>query len=212
MSPAWLNTAIDIANRLNVYGGTIEPSKQSYQTIKVDTKPVPTNAYDYLTLDKFDSIEYDSPHLWICQIEGAPFPFNGWFPAQNIQEPSKGLSVSAMSFGIEEVNTLNSFNAQSLRAELLDNDKAVLELWLKDWQENVGYKEDKTFKFKAFRYLDEILKTIYISKYTWQKELVYTRAYYVLPIGEILFPHDNEPSAKILNVTFAVFGSSESRK
>lgn len=211
MSPAWLDTTIDIANRLNTYGNNIEPPKQTYSTTKVDTTPIPAASNNYMTLERFNEIEYDSSHLWVCKIDGAPAPFSSWFPAQDISEPSKGLSISQMSFGIEEVNTLNGFNAQSLRAEFIDNDRAVLELWIKDWQENVAYN-NSSFKFEAFRYLDEILKTLYISKYTWQKELVYTRAYYVLPSGEIQFPHNNDPTLKQLNVTFSVFGSTEIKK
>lgn len=207
--PRWLDTTIDIINRLNRYSSTKEPAGVSYPTVTVDTMPEDKRSRNYLTIEQFDSVEYDSSHLWICSIDGAPSPFERWIPAQNVSEPSKGLSVTPMSFGIEEVNTLNGYSAITLRAELLDTDKAPLETWLRNWQKSCAANDIHGRPYLGFKYLDEILKRIYITKYTWQKEKVYTHAYDVIPTGDIMSEHLNEPTLKVINVNFAVFGSGE---
>ena len=207
--PNWFDVALDIANRLNRYSDANEPTASSYPITIVDTQPVDSRSTNFLTQERFDSIEYDSSHLWICQIDSAPPPYNSWFPAQDVQEPSKGLSVSPMSFGIEEVNTLSNYNAQTLRVEFIDDDKATLENWICNWQENCSGKDAFGNPYMGFKYLEDILKIIKITKYTWQKDKVYTHAYSVLPVMEILRPHNNEPTLKTLNVSFAVFGSSK---
>lgn len=214
MSLTWLNdltrskyydTAVDILNRLNSYAGNNNVASKPYEKAKqIDTQPIDKRAGYYLTQEMFDAIEYDSTHLWFCTLTGAPAPFNKWFPAQRLDEPSKGLTTSSMSFGIEEVNTLNSYNAISLRAEILDNDKATLEQFLRKWQ-----KDCSTDNYVGFRYLPEILGTLTITKYTWQKDKVYTREFYVIPSGDIQSEHSNDPSLKVLNVTFTVFGFKE---
>lgn len=205
----WLNTSIDIINRLNTYSGTIEPAARSYDTVKVDTKAKDSRANNYLSFQQFNTIEYDSSHLWICKIDDAPGIFDGWVPAQSVSEPTKGLSVSSISFGIEEVNTLSNYNAVTLRAELLDDDKATLEQWIVDWQKNCAATDSFGRPYMGFKYLDDILKRIYITKYTWQKEKVYTHVYDVIPTGDITREHLNDPTLKVINVNFAVFGSSE---
>ena len=205
---SWLNIARDIVNRLNKYGSANEPAAASYPITIVDTNPEDSRSRNYLTLGQFDSIEYDSTHLWICQIDGAPSPFDKWMPAQSVQEPNKGVSVAPMSFGIEEINMLSNYNAVNLRVGLLDNDKAVLETWIRNWQKDCSAKDSKGRSYLGFRYLDDILKKIYITKYTWQKEKVYTHAYDVIPVGDILSEHTNEPGVKIINVNFAVFSSN----
>ena len=214
MSLTWLNdltrskyydTAKDILNRLNKYTSNSDIASKSYENAKpIDTQPIDKRSGLYLTQEMFDAIEYDSTHLWFCTLAGAPAPFNKWFPAQRIDEPSKGLVASSMSFGIEEVNTLNNYNAISLRTELLDDDKATLEQFLRQWQ-----KDCSTDNYVGFRYLPEILSTLTIIKYTWQKDKVYTREFYVLPTGDIQSEHGNDPSVKNLNVTFTVFGMKE---
>lgn len=205
--PKWLDVTLDIVRRLNTYTEGAEPPKQEYETVIVDSQPEDPRSKNFITLETFDSIEYDSTYLWVCQLDGAPEPFSKWFPAQNITEPTKGVSVSPMSFGIEEINLLNAYSAVTLRAELLDNDRAVLETWLKNWQKNIAYSNNG-MDYVGFRYLDETLHKLYITKYTWQKEKVYTNVYYVLPTGDIQIMHDNDPNLKILNVNFAVFGSN----
>lgn len=214
MSLTWLDditrskyydTAIDILNRLNRYTSNNDIASIPYENAKlIDTKPIDERAKLYLTQEMFDAIEYDSTHLWFCTLAGAPAPFNKWFPAQRIDEPSKGVATSSMSFGIEEVNTLNSYNALSLRTELIDDDKATLEQFLRDWQKNCSSKN-----YVGFRYLPEILSTITITKFNWQKDRIYTREYYVLPSGSITSEHGNDPSLKVINVNFAVFGNKE---
>lgn len=214
MSPTWLNditrkkyfdTAKDILNRLNSYAGNRIIASKSYENAKpIDTQPVDKRSEKFLTQALFDSIEYDSVHLWFCTLAGAPAPFNKWFPAQRIDEPSKGVAVSSMSFGLEEVNTLNNYNSINLRTELLDDSDATLEQFLRKWQKDCS-KED----YSGFRYLPEILSTLTVTKYNWQKDKIYAREFYVLPSGSITSEHGNEPSVKNLNVNFAVFGFKE---
>lgn len=188
MSPNWVDTVIDVLNRLPSSSRTAHDSREN----------------NYITLEKVDSVEYDSVHLWECQIDGAPSPFDKWFPAQTVDEPSKGASVAPMSFGIEEVNMLNSYNALNLRTELIDDANATLERWLRDWQKNISVD-----KYYGFRYPEQILRKMYITKYNWQKDKIYTHEYVVIPVGDINMQHGNEPALKVINVNFAVFGKSE---
>ena len=189
MSPNFVDTVIDVANRIR-------------RTI--DTQSIPSESNNFMTLDKFDSVEYDSVHLWECQIDGAPSPFNQWFPAQSIDEPTKGMSVSTKSFGLEEINELNTYNAISLRTELIDDSKSTLEQWLRQWQKDCSVEN-----YNGYRYLDQILHSMRITKYTWQKQKVYTREYFVIPVGQINIAHGNDPALKVLNVNFASFGQRE---
>lgn len=181
-----------------------QQANTTYETVEIDKQQEPETSQAYLTLSQFNSIEYDSEHLWFCQIDGAPAPFDKWFPAKSVIEPSKALSVSTQSFGLEEVNILNMYNAVSLRTELIDNDKAVLETWLRQWQTDCAVED-----YQGLRYLDEILHPIYITKYDWQKIKVYTHVYYVVPVGDITINHNDDPAVKVINVNFAVFGKSK---
>lgn len=203
--PSWLNTVKDILNKLNGYNQASDSQQKiQHKTVQVDTMATDKRSDKYLTFERFNGIEYDSTHLWFCTLQGAPAPFDKWFPAQTCTEPSKGVSMSTMSFGIEEVNTLNAYNVPNLRVEVIDNDKGVLEKYFKDWQKKISADN-----YYGFKYLEDTLKVFTIEKYTWQKDKVYTMEYYVLPQGEITHEHSNDPSLKILNINFATFGSKK---
>lgn len=200
----WTKTATDVFNRLSGYTYSEVTPDINHETIIVDTQAPDARSENYMTLDKFNSVEYDSVHLWECQISGAPSPFDKWFPAASCNEPTKGASVSTQSFGLEEVNVLSTYNALSMRVEFIDDDKATLENWISNWQEDCAVDN-----FYGFRYPEEVLHELYITKYTWQKEKVYTHCYLVLPTGTIDLNHNNDPSVKTLTVNFAVFGKSK---
>lgn len=202
MSQNWVSTGIDIFNRVNSYKKATDPVIEAHPVSKIDTMGADPRSSSFLTLEQFESVEYDSSHLWLCELEGAPAPFNRWFPAQSIDEPLRSVTVSTMSFGIEEVNTLNGYNAISMRAEIIDDARNTLENWLRAWSKDISDE------YKGFRYPEEILHNLTIYKYTWQKERVYTKQYAVIPSGDISVPRQNEPGLKVLNVTFAVFGST----
>lgn len=209
MLPTWLKTARDILTRLNTYSTAQNPSGQTWPEVQIDTAKVPDASKDFMTLDKFNSVEYDAQHLWEMKIAGAPYPFNDWFPAQSVEENIRGVSVSSMSFGIDEVNTLNSYNALTMRVEILDNNVAILERWLKAWSKAIAL-DPKTHKpYIGFRYLEDILATMTITKYNWQKKKISKTEYYVLPTGNISLGRQNDPAVKVLNTNFAVFGSKE---
>lgn len=206
--PTWLNTTLDIVNRLNVYGGDNLSNlpRQVYPNVKIDTMPKPANTSNYLTLNQFNSVEYGSQHLWACKIAGAPAPFNLWFPAQSVEEQVKGASVSSMSFGIDEISTLNGFNAISMRCEMLDDENGTLETWIKAWQKAVATDPTTGQPYWGFRYLEEILTKLTVTKFNWQKERISTTEYYVMPTGNTQLNRNNEPGLQILTVNFAVFG------
>lgn len=187
--PSWRTVATDILSRLNGYKGN------NY---------VPDSANNYMVLDLFDSIEFDGQHLWFCKLSNAPGPFDKWFPAQTCTEPTKGLSVSSQSFGIQEVHTLNSYNAQKLAVEFIDDDKATLEQYIANWQKNCSADD-----YDGFKYIPDILETLQITKYDWQKSRVYIHEYYVIPTDSITVEHSNDPALKTLRVNFASFGSNE---
>lgn len=206
----WLNTALDILNRLNRYsGGNLRTgSNQTYPEVKIDTTDRPKESNNYMTLDLFNSVEYDGTHLWALTISGAPAPFHSWFPAQSIDEITKGASTTTMSFGIDEINLLNSYNALSMRVEMLDSE-GILESWLKAWQKRIATDPTTNKPYIGFRYLDDILTTMTVAKYNWQKKKLSVTEYYVLPSGQISLNRQNDPSVKVLTVNFAVFGSKE---
>ena len=211
MSQAWLNTALDIVNRLNRYSdANISPSSnQSYPKVVVDTKKLPSSASSFITLAQFGSIEYDSQHLWALKIDGSPAPFDRWFPAQSVEEVTKGPSTTSMSYGIDEINMLNAYNAITMRVEILDDEAAKLETWLKQWQKDMSTDPLTGKPYIGFKYLDDILKRMTVSKYNWQKVLISKTEYYVLPVGQINLVRQNEPGLKQLNVNFAVFGHQQ---
>lgn len=205
----WLNTALDLLNRANVYLDASSPSGEKHPEVKIDTMPKPTSANNFMTLDKLNSVEFDSTHLWALRIAGAPSPFNDWFPAQMVEEQSKGASVSSISFGIDEINMLNSYNALSFRVEMLDDANSTLEKWLRAWQKSISIDPITKKPYLGFRYIEDILTTMTIIKYNWQKEQVSRTDYYVIPVGNISLNRQNDPSLKVLNVNFASFGSAE---
>lgn len=176
--------------------------------ISIETIPVPSNSSEFMTLELFNSIEYDSTHLWYCSLEGAPEPFDKWFPAQNVDEPTKGVSTSQLSFGLEEINTLNSYNSIKFRVDFIDNDKAVLESFFRKWQKEMSGSQGAV-DYLGFKYIEDIVKKLYITKYDYQKKSVYTRLYMVIPDGSIQIPHGNDPTLKTITVNFASFGCSE---
>lgn len=199
--PSWLNRTLDIVNRLNTYQTASNLPTRTHDTVTIDRKPVPQSQYNYITQDQFDSVEYDSQHLWALYLDGSPAPFDKWFPAQSVSEPSHGASVSTTSFGIEEINMLNSYNAIQMRVEMLDDAQAHLESFLKSWQRDIS--DD----YHGFKYPADICKTLTVYKYNWQKEKVSGMAYFVIPVGDFDLQRNNDPAIKILTVNFASFGS-----
>lgn len=200
----WLSKTLDIVKGLNLgsYQDAINLKGNFYSESEVrDTVKVPRSQYNYITQESFDSVEYDSQHLWALYIEGSPAPFDKWFPAQSVTEPSRGASVSSTSFGIEEINMMNSYNAISMRVEILDDSGAHMENWLKSWQKSISNN------YWGFKYPAEVCKTMTVYKYNWQKVKISGMAYFVIPVGDIDLQRNNDAQIKTLTVNFASFGS-----
>lgn len=198
--PTWLDRTIDIVNRLNTYQTAQDLPQRDYEIVEVDTKQIPESQFNYITQDQFDSVEYDSQHLWALYLDGAPAPFDKWFPAQSVGEPSHGASVSSQSFAIEEINMLNSYNVIQMRVEMLDDANGTLESWLKKWQVDISDN------YNGFKYPADTCKLLRVYKYNWQKIKQYGRAYAVIPVGDFDLQRNNDPSLKVLTVNFASFG------
>lgn len=200
----WLKNALDITQGLNLnsYQDALDLKGSGYPESEVkDTLKVPDSQYNYITQESMDSVEYDSQHLWALYIEGSPAPFNKWFPAQSVSEPSHGPSTSSSSFGIEEINMMNSYSAINMRVEILDDSGAHLETWLKQWQKDISSN------YFGFKYPADVCKQLTIYKYNWQKVKISGMAYFVIPVGDFDLQKANEPGLKVLTVNFASFGS-----
>lgn len=161
----------------------------------------------FMTLDKMNTIEFDSTHLWSISFPDAPSPFNDWFPAQSCDDDVYNVVTDTFDVGNTDMVLPTGLSSKSIHMEVLDAVDCRLEKWIENWVNNEMFVTEG--KSVGANYLDNICKKCNITKYDYQHNVIYKKQHTVHPIGTMKHSRTSDANAKVLSLDFKIQSSRD---
>lgn len=139
-------------------------------------------------------------YLWDIRFLDAPYPFNEWFPASNVEEPIFHIETHNITAHIIQTEIPKSIQMTQISIECYDSSDHILENWFKQWF------YDMFNKYKEVTPLFQITRVLEIARLTYDKKVIYANRYYIFPKGNLNVTQNSQSSMKKLNVSFGIAG------
>jgi len=156
------------------------------------------------SLEQLRNIEWGKKYLWDVKFEGAPNPFDVFFPAADVEETRARLEVFQFERYLDSLRIpLRRNNGlRNLRLTFFDNQDNTLVNWLDDWINRLVFSNGQIVRPVA-----SITKTVTLLKLNAQKEQIEATTYRVFPEGEIVFNGSSSSDPQSYAVNFIIVGS-----
>ena len=152
-------------------------------------------------------VNWGATHLWDIRFDDAPPPFNGWFPAVDVEENVFTLETKQLEFYMSTYELPVTTTLFDLKITYLDDVNLTLQKWFTKWI-NVEILNNG----QAITPLDECCKRVHISKFNHQRNnpnsdsnSVQQSSYWVFPKGGMHFngTSDSEVVSKTVELVIA---------
>lgn len=155
-------------------------------------------------IDQLRQIEWGRGHLWDIKFDGAPSPFNAWFPAIDIEENLYTLeSYTFEGYGTQFKVPYKTtpFQITTIFPDDINN---TLSTWLSDWV-NLTILGNGTVSP-----LENSIKLVTIAKIGTiiqaTRKTIKINSYWVYPEGELMFHGSSDAEVPTYSATFVVVG------
>ena len=153
------------------------------------------------SLDQVRDIAWGKQYLWDIRFDGAPAPFDEWFPAIDCRENIG--TVASFEFevpgGTAKIPQKSSVFGISLTFH--DDEDLTLLNYFDDWINSDIFQEGNHTAT-----VDEIARLLQIQKLNTKREVVQTREYWVYPEGGFNDPRTSASESVVYTLDFAVVG------
>lgn len=146
------------------------------------------------------TVEWGKSWHWDIKFEGAPAPFNNWFPAYECDRTLLSLESFDFNGGVGAFRVPHTHGARDIQLSFYDNDQAVLESWLDAWF------NQRIFNNGTVATLEEATRLLYVSQLTATNQVAHTHVLTVYPEGSTRVMRDSQPGAALLLQNFAIVG------
>jgi len=152
-------------------------------------------------------IEWGQKYLWDVQIEGAPKPFDKFFPATSIEEDMAVVEHFEFTRYMSTYAVPKNQKIRRLKLSFYDDEYNTLSLWLAGWINieifNSGF---------CLSPLEDVAKTITILKLNRKKEIQQSISYNVIPEGVVRYDGSSDSAPYEYSVDFIIVADNTSSK
>lgn len=150
-------------------------------------------------LKQVRTIDWGVGYLWDIKFEGAPAPFNDWFPATDVDVNKITTASFVGTMFLTEFKSPVSKSAPDLSITYLDDQLDTLHLWFEEWLES-------TVGDTGVLTLAEAVRQVTIVKLTRDKKVVYTKKFLVFPDGGHPFKGTSGSDLNTHSLNFNIVG------
>lgn len=152
-------------------------------------------------IEDLRNIEFARSYLWDCKMEGAPSPFNEWFPADEVSEPVTAIEDGdSMVFDLLTVDFPSKIGRRKMSIKFFDDQWEVLEDYFREWSNSIV---DITGGVVP---LSEACRQISIAKLTPQRRVRRYSYYWIYPSRAMVNALTSANTLKTTNLEFNVAG------
>jgi len=140
------------------------------------------------------SVEWGMTHLWDCRFDGAPAPFDQWFPAQDVEEPVFQVETQIIEGGNSTFEIPKGTASRELQITFYENEARALAEWFNAWVNYVIFGDLQSavansigFGFRSFytATLEDVARRLDLLKLDSRREPVKRASYLVFPKGQM---------------------------
>lgn len=157
-------------------------------------------------------IEWARKHFWDIRFEGAPAPFNDWFPATDIDVGQFNLESNIITAFNAAHRIPRGHTALELRATFYDDDQGTLRRWLREWANGVilggteQFGEREPFPGEYVAALETAVRRVDVLMLNIRRQVVEANSYLVYPEGNLSFNGASDSAPQQYSASFVIAG------
>jgi len=151
-----------------------------------------------VSIEHLERVQWGAEYHWEVTFPDAPYPFNKFFPAIDVEENLYTVETYEIDVGVTSLSVPMTSKQFDIKITFLDNEEGLLREWLSDWVNK------KIFKNNRVEVLSKVVKNLQVIKYTRGKKLVKSTLFRVYPKGSLFFHGSSESTATSYSAEFVV--------
>lgn len=140
-----------------------------------------------------------------------PSIFGLWFPAHSVQEPVFSVATHPIRTAIFDFNIPKSVAYSDITISFYDTEFDLLKEWLWEWVMHMFSRVYGGQGGLSTRTLVECLRPLEIAKLNNQRNVSYTKYYWVYPSGQLIAFLNSDSGPKDYTLTFSIVGGMFTR-
>lgn len=152
------------------------------------------------TLNDVNLIEWGKTYSWDIKFKHAPYPFNKWFPAIDVEEEFFTVESHVYEIATSSFKVPKSLGPESIRITFHDDIKNTLLYWLEEWVKggifSAGYV--RTIKDPS------VSRPVSIQRLDSKRNQLSLGNYYVYPEGTLAFIGNSESAIRTYSLSFVI--------
>lgn len=154
--------------------------------------------------DQLRPITWGTKYLWDLWFEGAPAPFDKFFPAVDVEEDVAHLDSYTFDTAQDVHRVPQSTSTLQLRITFHDSEDHALLKWFRDWVNTTILNDGKFIST-----VDKSARLVKLLKLNHQRDTLEEKTYYVYPEGTLAFSGDSSSDPIIYTIQFVIVGKSK---
>jgi len=154
-----------------------------------------------ITLSQVRSVQWGMTHSWEISFPDSkiPAPFNGWFPATNINWTQNSPDQIGVGMTYQDIEIPKSIGVGNVSISVIDNETNVLDTWINNWVKDI-------YTIKGVLTLSEAVKLLCINRLNVKKQVIKTHKLLVYPKNVAPFIRNSEASTIEYELEFIIAG------
>lgn len=158
------------------------------------------------SIDNVRSVEWGRKYLWDVKFDGAPKPFDEWFPAVEIDEELATLQTHSVEGYLSSYDIPLRSGQHNLKVTLEDDEDNVLSQWFADWiNKEILHLDNPTGSHVST--LSSSVKLFHLIKLNSRRESIQASDYWVFPKGTIVWNGTSQSGSQQFSVNLVISGT-----
>lgn len=156
-------------------------------------------------IETIRAIDWAATYLWDVRLEGAPSPFDTFFPAMDVEETRGDVSSYDFQWHLSNFKVPKSSSSKHLRLSFADDSKGTLWKFFDTWINTTIFNDGKCVSTIA-----TCTKRLTLLKLDRQRVITEEFRYNVYPEGSLNFTGNSDNGLRTYSVNFVVTGIERS--
>lgn len=163
--------------------------------------------------DQLRKIQWAHKYLWDVKLEGAPSPFDQFFPAVEIEEPRASVETQVFQRYLTSIEIPMGSKAKRLQMTIADGGPSddsqnnMLLEWLDDWMNRTILQSGS-----SITPVSQIIKKLTVAKLNSKREQISIISYNIFPAGDLVYAGNSSSEGQLYSMSFVVVGSDFEQK